>query len=118
VGDEVEEEIIVFFIGIENLPISPGCLKYKINAEGKKCFAVDMGVKGKILDFFAINNKGYVTVVKTRNPDSRLEKEASRIVTTLPELAPGMQTGKSVTVPYSIPIYFKILVLMIFSLVL
>ncbi|WP_298487329.1 energy transducer TonB [uncultured Maribacter sp.] len=123
VGDEIEEEIIVPFAVIENVPIFPGCEKYKTNAERKKCFAegiqahvikqftypesaADMGVKGRVFVLFAINNKGYITGVKTRGPDPRLEKEASRIVTTLPRMTPGMQRGKAVKVPYSIPINF------------
>ncbi|WP_291869759.1 energy transducer TonB [Maribacter sp.] len=122
VGEE-EEDISVPFAIIENVPIFPGCEKYKTNNERKKCFtdgiqahvkkqfsypqsAAEMGIKGRVFVLFAINNKGQIVGVKTRGPDPRLEKEASRIVTSLPKMTPGMQRGKAVTVPYSVPINF------------
>lgn len=122
VGDE-DEDISVPFAIIENVPIFPGCEKFKSNNERKKCFtdgiqahvkkqfsypesAAEMGIKGRVFVLFTINRTGHITGVRTRGPDPRLEKEASRIVTTLPKMTPGKQRGKAVSVPYSIPINF------------
>ena len=48
-----------------------------------------------------------MTGIRTRGPDKILEKEAARIIGLLPKMEPGKQRGKSVRVPYSIPINFK-----------
>jgi len=123
--EEEEEEIIVPFAVIENVPIFPGC-EGGTEAEKKACFqekiqehvqknfnypeiAREMDIQGKVFVLFYIDNKGYVTGIKTRGPDRLLEKEAERIITSLPKMIPGNQRGKAVKVPYSIPITFKIM---------
>ncbi|MBD0777112.1 energy transducer TonB [Maribacter sp. ANRC-HE7] len=124
VGEE-EEEISVPFAIIENVPVFPGCESAKGNAERKACFqqkiqehirkefrypqvAAEMGIQGRVFVQFAINSKGYIDAIRTRGPDPGLEKEASRIVSSLPKMTPGMQRGRAVTVPYSIPVNFKL----------
>ncbi|MGB5360867.1 MAG: energy transducer TonB [Eudoraea sp.] len=124
VGEE-EEEIIVPFAVIENVPIYPGCENAQGNDERKACFqkmiqahivkeftypesALELGIKGKVFVQFMINSKGVVEGIRTRGPDKLLEKEAHRIIASLPNMTPGMQRGKSVKVPYSIPINFVI----------
>ncbi|MGB5668597.1 MAG: energy transducer TonB [Maribacter sp.] len=124
VGEE-EEEISVPFAIIENVPIFPGCESAKGNAERKACFqekiqehvvktfkypqiAAEMGIQGRVFVQFAIDSKGFITDVRTRGPDPGLEKEAGRIVASLPRMTPGMQRGKPVKVPYSIPVNFKL----------
>ena len=126
VGEE-EEEISVPFAIIENVPIYPGCEGAKGNAERKACFqtkiqehviktfrypqiAAEMGIQGRVFVQFAIDSKGYIADVRTRGPDPGLEKEAGRIVSSLPKMTPGMQRGKAVKVPYSIPVNFKLAV--------
>jgi protein TonB len=37
-----------------------------------------------------------------------LEKEAARVINLLPKMKPGKQRGKSVIVPYSLPIIFVV----------
>ncbi|MFK7831716.1 MAG: energy transducer TonB [Winogradskyella sp.] len=120
---EVEEEIEVAFAVIEKVPIFPGC--QGTNAELKACFerkmqehlqknfrypetAVDLNIQGKVFVFFKIDNNGVVTKVKSRGPDQLLETEAERIINLLPKMEPGKQRNKSVSVPYSIPINFKL----------
>lgn len=124
VGDE-EEDISVPFAIIENVPIFPGCESAKGNAARKECFqkkiqahikkefrypdvAAQMGIQGRVFVQFAINSKGVIDGIRTRGPDPGLEKEASRIVSSLPKMTPGMQRGRAVTVPYSIPVNFKL----------
>ncbi len=124
VGEE-EEEISVPFAIIENVPIFPGCESAKGNAERKACFqekiqdhiikefrypqiAAEMGIQGRVFVQFAINSKGLIEGIRTRGPDPGLEKEAARIVASLPKMTPGMQRGRAVTVPYSIPVNFKL----------
>lgn len=123
--EEVEEEISVPFAVIENVPIFPGCENLSNNEERKSCFqkkiqehiakefrypdaAVEMGIQGRVFVMFSIDSKGKITGLRTRGPDTNLEKEASRIIAALPTMKPGMQRGRPVRVPYSIPITFKL----------
>ena len=122
---EEEEEIIVPFAVIENVPIFPGCENAKNNEERKACFqkmvqdhvrreftyppaALELGITGRVFVQFYINSKGHIDAIRTRGPDKLLEKEAHRIVASLPQMTPGKQRGKAVSVPYSIPINFII----------
>ncbi|MEX0290881.1 MAG: energy transducer TonB [Flavobacteriaceae bacterium] len=124
VGEE-EEEISVPFAIIENVPIFPGCENFATNEQRKTCFekkmqehirtefkypdvALELGIMGKVFVQFSIDAKGNVSGIRTRGPDKLLEKEASRIVAALPKMTPGMQRGRPVKVPYSIPVTFKI----------
>lgn len=120
--EEVEEEIDVPFAVIENIPIFPGC-ENGTKAEKKACFessimshvkknfkypetALELGIYGKVFVLFTIDSKGNVSKIKTRGPDKLLEQEAQRIISLLPKMTPGMQRGRPVNVPYSIPISF------------
>ena len=124
VGEE-EEEIIVPFAVIENVPIYPGCEGLKTNEERRLCFqekvqahvasefrypesALELGIKGRVFVTFQIDSKGKVTGIRSRGPDKMLQTEAERIIAALPPMTPGKQRGKAVKVPYSIPINFMI----------
>ncbi len=122
---EDEEEIIVPFAVIENVPVFPGCENAKNNDERKACFqrmvqehvrkqftyppaALELGITGRVFVQFYINTKGQVESIRTRGPDKLLEKESHRIIASLPDMLPGKQRGQAVKVPYSIPINFII----------
>ena len=122
---EEEEEIIVPFAVIENVPIFPGCESATSNDERKACFqkmvqahvnkeftyppaALELGITGRVFVQFYIDSKGRVGGIRTRGPDKLLEEESQRIIASLPNMTPGKQRGKAVKVPYSIPINFMI----------
>ncbi|MBT8183854.1 MAG: energy transducer TonB, partial [Eudoraea sp.] len=123
--EEMEEEISVPFAVIENVPVFPGCENLSNNDERKSCFekkmqqhimkefhypevALELGIMGKVYVQFVIDSKGQVSGIRTRGPDKMLEKEAHRIIAALPKMTPGMQRGRPVKVPYSIPVNFRI----------
>jgi len=125
VVEEVEEEISVPFAVIEDIPVFPGC-EQGSDAEKRACFqkkiqehvkknfrypdiAVEMGVQGKVYVQFIIDTNGHITNIRTRGADILLEKEAERIIALLPQMTPGMQRGRAVKVPYSIPVNFKLM---------
>jgi periplasmic protein TonB len=122
--EEIEEEIEVPFSVVEKIPIFPGCEGLS-KSEAKKCFqskiqehikknfkypetALNLGIHGKVFVLFVIDSNGYVSNIRLRGPDKLLEKEAARIISILPKMTPGKQRGRSVKVPYSIPIHFKL----------
>jgi protein TonB len=120
-GDNVE----VSFSSVENVPIFPGCDKGN-NAQRRKCMsqkitkfvqkefntdlAGDLGLSGRqrISVIFKIDKKGNIVGVRARAPHLNLKKEAIRVVKMLPKMKPGMQLGKTVIVPYSLPIVFQV----------
>ena len=124
--EEVEEDVEVPFQIIENVPVFPGCEKKKNNADRKKCMsekiskyvnkkfdtdlAADLGLSGrqKILVAFKIDKKGEIVGVRARAPHPALQKEAEKVIKSLPKMKPGRQRGKNVTVPYSLPIIFQV----------
>lgn len=121
-----EEAIEVPFAVIENVPIYPGCEDLSSNDERKRCMseklrdfvienfntkkASEYGLSGrqKVNVIFKIDTKGNVIRVRSRGPHPVLEAEAIRVISSLPKMQPGMQKGKAVTVPYSLPIVFEI----------
>ncbi|MFD0963634.1 energy transducer TonB [Pseudofulvibacter geojedonensis] len=124
--EEVEEDVEVPFSVIENVPVFPGCEKKKNNADRKKCMsekitkhvnkkfntdlAADLGLSGvqRIAVAFKIDKTGNIVGVRARAPHPALQKEAERVIKSLPKMKPGKQRGKSVTVPYALPIKFQV----------
>jgi len=125
VVEEVEEEITVPFAVIEDVPVFPGCeeesrdekrtcFQQKIQEHIRKNFkypqiAVEMGIQGKVYVQFIIGTDGRITNIRTRGTDRLLEKEAERIMASLPQMIPGKQRGRAVKVPYTIPVNFKLM---------
>ncbi len=123
---EVEESIEVPFAVVDQVPVMLGCQNLTTNEEQKACmskniaihvnknFNTDMakqlGLVGKqrISVIFKIDTQGDVIEVRARAPHPDLEKEAIRVINLLPQFKPGLQKGKIVTVPYSLPILFQV----------
>ena len=121
--EEEEEEIVVPFAIIENAPVFPGC---ENAADKRQCFnemmqkhiqknfmypktAEELGIEGRVFVQFVIGQDGSISRIRTRGPDPSLEKEAERIIAALPTMIPGKQRNRNVSVPYSIPINFKLM---------
>ena len=69
--------------------------------------AQENGIQGRVFVSFVVNSKGEVTNVKVARPfDPNLDKEAVRVVQSMPKWAPGKQRGKPVKVSYTVPINF------------
>ncbi len=71
--------------------------------------AVKEGIQGKVIVRFCINSGGGVDRISVvSGVDPALDKEAIRVVSTLPEFEPAMQDGKKVPVWYMLPITFAL----------
>lgn len=117
--------IDVPFAVIEKVPIFPGCTG-EDNAILKKCMSDHIskyvaenfnikkaskgleGGKHNVYVSFKIDKEGYITNIRSRGPNKKLEKEAIRVMQQLPRLIPGQQKGENVAVLYSLPITFYI----------
>ena len=121
--EEAEEAVVIPFAVIEKVPMFPGCEGMKTQQEQKECFnqkmqehvklhfkypgeALDMNISGRVYIQFVIDSNGRVTGIEKRGPDRLLEQEAERIISLLPQLKPGQQRGRAVSVRYAIPINF------------
>ncbi|WP_431126054.1 TonB family protein [Flagellimonas flava] len=110
------------FAVIEEVPIYPGC---ENSLDKRACFmenitehirkhfkypeeAQEKGIQGRVSIIFRINTEGEVVGIRQRGPHKLLEDEAVRIISKLPKMGPGKQKGKPVSVPFSIPISFKL----------
>ncbi len=71
--------------------------------------AQENGVQGRVIVQFVVNKDGsIVDPVVARSVDPYLDKEAIRVVSSMPKWKPGMQRGKPVRVRYTLPVAFKL----------
>ncbi len=108
--EEKAEESQVFFI-VEDMPEFPGgelaLRKFIANAIKYPVIAQENGIQGKVYVNFVVDKDGSITNAKiARGVDPSLDKEALRVVNSLPKWKPGMQRGKPVKVSYTVPISF------------
>jgi len=69
--------------------------------------AKENGITGKVFVQFVIDKNGKVTDVQIiRGVDPYLDKEAIRVVSSMPAWTPGKQRGKTVKVSFQLPITF------------
>ena len=70
---------------------------------------MEQGVQGKVVVQFVVERDGSVSSVKVvRSVDPALDKEAVRVVQTLPRFTPGRQNGQPVRYRYTLPITFRL----------
>ena len=82
-----------------------------VNRKFNAGLASDLGLasgKKRIFVMFKIDQTGAITEIQARAPHPRLQKEAERVVRTLPKMIPGKQRGRPVSVRYSLPIAFMV----------
>ena len=119
-------EVIVPDGHFEQVPIFPGCENELSNRTQKKCMssgiskiiftnfntdlAADLNLIGRLKIYltFKINKEGNITNINAKAPHLALKMEAIRIAKLLPKIKPGKVRGKTVEVPYSLPIIFQV----------
>ena len=71
--------------------------------------AADAGIQGVVYVSFVVDKDGQVKDVKVlRGIGGGCDKEAIRVVKSMPKWAPGRQRGKSVKVQYNLPVRFRL----------
>lgn len=71
--------------------------------------AVEDGVQGRVIVQFTISRTGKienVSIVRGRHP--ALDKEAIRVVKSMPDWKPGRKDGRTLNVQYSLPVTFQL----------
>ena len=111
VEPEPEEEEI--FMVVEDQPEVPGgtaaLLEYLRKNIKYPAICRENNIQGRVLVTFIVNKDGAIVepeVVKSVNPS--LDKEALRVISTMPNWKPGSQRGKPVRVKYTVPVNFRL----------
>ena len=71
--------------------------------------AAENGVEGRVTVQFVVEKDGSITDVKVaKSVDPLLDKEATRVIKSMPHWTPGRQNGSPVRVKYTVPVTFKL----------
>ena len=110
--EEEEEEVI--FVVVESMPEFPGgqqaLFKYLADNVKYPVIAQENGIQGRVICQFVVNKDGsIVDVVAVRSSgEPSLDKEAIRVIQSMPKWKPGKQRGKPVRVKYTVPVNFRL----------
>jgi periplasmic protein TonB len=101
------------FVVVEEQPMFPGgeveLLKYIGEHTNYPELAKENNIQGRVIVRFCVTSKGTVSMISVlKGVDPELDKEAMRVVSTLPAFKPGKQGGKPVPVWYMVPITFTL----------
>ena len=111
--EEEEESSQQSFMVVEEMPEFPGgqaalmsfiakSIKYPVVAQ-------ENGIQGRVTCSFVVNKDGSIVDAEViRGIDPSLDKEALRVINTMPKWKPGKQRGKPVRVKFTVPINFRL----------
>ncbi len=119
---EYKDEVIVeekkpepeqVFQSVEQMPKYPGgeaeLMKYIREHLRYPTMAAENNIQGRVVVQFVVTKNGSIGEVKVvRSRDVDLDKEAVRVVKSLPNFIPGRMNGQPVNVWYTLPINFKL----------
>ena len=67
------------------------------------------GIQGRVICSFVVNQDGTIVDIEVvRRIDPSLDREAMRVLGTMPKWTPGKQRGKPVRVRYTLPVTFRL----------
>ena len=112
VEEEVEEEQQIFEV-VEEAPEFPGGMGALMKFLGSNIkyptIAQENGVQDRVIVQFVVNKDGSIVDAKVmRSVDPYLDKEALRVVSSMPKWKPGKQRGKAVRCRYTVPVMFRL----------
>ena len=98
---------------VEEMPSFPGgngALMSYLNGNTKyPVVAQENGVQGKVIISFVVERDGSISDVRVaRSVDPSLDREAQRVVKSMPRWSPGKQNGSTVRVKYTVPVVFRL----------
>lgn len=113
VEEEEPEEQTIFEV-VEQMPEFPnggmaGLMQYLSKNIKYPTIAQENGTQGRVTVQFVVNRDGSIVDAKVlRGVDPYLDKEAIRVISSMPKWKPGMQCGKAVRVKYTVPVMFRL----------
>lgn len=106
------EETKVFDV-VEQMPSFPGgqqaLFEYLSNHIKYPAIAEENGVQGRVVCTFVVERDGSITDVKVvKSVDPSLDREAMRVIKSMPHWIPGKQNGSAVRVKFTCPVTFRL----------
>ena len=95
------------------MPEFPGGMEELLKYLGKNLhypsIAQENNIQGRCIIEFVVNKDGTVVDPKViKSLDAACDKEAMRVVKSMPKWKPGLQRGKPVRVRYTLPVMFRL----------
>ena len=109
-AEPAEEQV---FDMVEQMPAFPGGMQELMVYLGKNIkyptIAQENGTQGRVIIQFVVERDGTISDVRVaRGVDPYLDKEAVRVVKSMPKWIPGKQNGKAVRVKFTVPVMFRL----------
>lgn len=109
-AEPAEEKV---FDMVEQMPTFPGGAAELMSFIAKNMkypvIAQENGTQGRVICQFVVGKDGAVRDVTVVRPlDPYCDKEAIRVIQSMPRWIPGKQNGKAVSVKYTVPIVFRL----------
>lgn len=109
----VQEEEEKPFIGVEQMPEFPGgpAARNAFLAKNLRypAVALENEIEGRVTLQFVVSKTGKISDIKVlRGIDPACDREAIRVVSSMPDWIPGKQNGRNVPVLFTLPIVFRI----------
>ncbi|ADV45232.1 energy transducer TonB [Bacteroides helcogenes] len=113
VEEEEPEEQTIFEVVEESPEFTnggmAGLMKYLSNNIKYPTIAQENGVSGRVTVQFVVNKDGSIVDAKVlRGVDPYLDKEALRVINSMPKWKPGKQRGKPVRCRFTVPVMFRL----------
>ena len=107
---EVSNKVFDVVEEMPHFPGGPAALQAFLSSNTKyPVVAQENGVQGRVIVSFVVERDGSITDVKVvRSVDPSLDREASRVVRSMPRWSPGKQNGSAVRVKYTVPVVFRL----------
>ena len=113
---EVPEEVVdenVEFVVVEEMPVfrngNADLMRYLSENIKYPTVSAEQGVQGRVVVQFVVGVHGEIlNPVVVKSVDPYLDKEAIRVISSMPKWKPGMQKGQPVRVKYTVPVTFRL----------
>ena len=110
IAEDVENKV---FDVVEQQPQFPGgmseLMKFLSDNIVYPQIALESGLQGRVIVQFVVNKNGEIVNIQVVNGvDPFLDKEAVRVINTMPKWIPGKQNGQAVNVKFTLPVNFKL----------
>lgn len=98
---------------LDQMPSFPGgknaLMRYLASNVKYPEIAEENGIQGRVIVQFVVEKDGRITDVKTmKSVDPSLDREAERVVRSMPKWQPGRKQGQVVRVKYFVPVVFNL----------
>ena len=113
VDEKPKEEETKIFDVVEQMPSFPGgdaeLMKFLGSHIKYPSIAEENGISGRVIATFVVERDGSITDVRIlKSVDPSLDKEAIRVLQSMPRWIPGKQNGSPVRVKYTVPVTFRL----------